>query len=347
MGRTAIAAAFCLLPAPLCAQWLNLPTPGIPRTADGKPNLTAPVPRTADGKPDLSGLWRPEVNAYRFDLIQDLKDESVFRPQAEALFLKRVADFRHDDPVTLCLPGGPSETLNTMYRIVQSPAVMALLYESGTGRYRQIYLDGRKLPSDPNPTWLGYSVGRWDDDTLVVESAGFNDRSWLDRAGHPHSESLRVTEKFRRVDFGHMQFQITFVDPETLTKPLTFSLAVNYAPDTDMLENVCNESERTKVHMVATANASAQVSPAVLEKYAGKYEFHDGSRTVAGFMGMTQNVTVRNGQLYLNALPLIPQSDTRFESTGSAAEFLLDATGKVARLVLGQTEGDAIYARRP
>jgi hypothetical protein len=347
MVKIAFTATLWLLPALLCAQWLDLPTPGVPRTADGKPNLTAPAPRTADGKPDLSGMWRPEVNAYRFDVIQDLKDEGVFRPVAEAIFLKRVADFRHDDPVTLCLPGGPSEMLNTMYRIVQSPSVMAVLYESGTGRYRQIYLDGRKLPSDPNPTWLGYSVGRWEGDTLVVESAGFNDRSWLDRAGHPHSQSLRVTERFRRVDFGHMQFQITFNDPETLTKPLSFSLAMNYAPDTDMLENVCNESESNKVHMVATANASVAVGAEVLAKYTGKYEFHDGSRTVAGFMGMAQNVTLHNGQLYLNALPLVPVSDTRFESTGAAAEFLSDPTGKITRLILGQTEGDAIYARQP
>ena len=347
MDKIAITATLWLLPVAVWAQWLDQPTPGIPRTADGKPNLTAPTPRTADGKPDLSGMWRPEINAYRFDVIQDLKDESIFRPEAEAIFLKRVADFRHDDPVTLCLPGGPSEMLNTMYRIVQSPPVIALLYESGTGRYRQIYLDGRKLPKDPNPTWLGYSVGHWEGDTLMVESAGFNGRSWLDRAGHPYSEKLRVTERFRRVDFGHMQFQITFDDPETLTRPLTFSLRVNYAPDTDMLENVCNESERTKVHMVATANARVEPSSAVLAKYTGKYEFRGGSRTVAGFMGMTQNVTVHDGRLYMNALPLIPQSDTRFESTGAAAEFLLDANGKITRLVLGQTEGDAIYSRQP
>jgi len=347
MNRIAIVAAVWLLPVPLCAQWLNLPTPGIPRTADGKPNLTAAAPRMPDGKPDLSGMWRPEVNPYRFDVIQDLKDESIFRPAAEAIFLKRVTDFRRDDPVTNCLPGGPSDMLNTMYRIIQSPNVMGLLYENGTGRYRQIYVDGRKLPKDPNPTWLGYSAGHWEGDTLVVESAGFNNRSWLDRAGHPHSESLRVTERFRRVDFGHMQFQITFDDPETLTKPLTFSLAVNYIPDTDMLENVCNESDRNKVHMVATANAGVQLSPAVLAKYTGKYEYREGSRVVAGFMGMKQNVTLINGQLYLNALPLIPQSETRFESTGAYAEFVLDANGNVTRLILGQTEGDTIYDRKP
>jgi hypothetical protein len=346
MDRIAIAAALWLFPVSMCAQWLNFRTPGIPRTADGKPNLTAAAPRTPDGKPELSGMWRPETNPYRFDLIQDLKDERIFRPAAEALFLKRVADFRRDDPVTNCLPGGPSEMLNATYRLIQSPTVVGLLYE-GAARYRQIYVDGRKLPDDPNPTWLGYSVGHWEGDTLVVESAGFNDRSWLDRAGHPHSEKLRVTERFRRVDFGHMQFQITFDDPETLTKPLSISLAVNYTADTDMLENVCNEGERDTVRLTPKVSTSVQLSPAVLAKYTGTYEFREGSTVVSGFMGRTQNLTVINGQLYLNALPLIPQSETKFASTGAAAEFLLDANGKVTHLVLSQTEGDARYNRKP
>ena len=210
MHRIAIASALSLLSISLNAQWLDWRTPEIPRTGDRKPNLTAPAPRTPDGKPDFFGIWQAEANPYRFNLIQDLKEEAIFRPAAEAIFLERVADFRRDDPVTNCLPGGPSEMINTMYRLIQSPTVVALLFESGTGRYRQIYMDGRKLPEDPNPTWLGYSVGHWDGDTLVVESAGFNDRTWLDRAGHPHSEKLRVTERLRRVDFGHMQYQIIF-----------------------------------------------------------------------------------------------------------------------------------------
>ncbi|MEQ1947017.1 MAG: hypothetical protein ABL995_07500 [Bryobacteraceae bacterium] len=346
MSRIAIA-VFLLLPLQIHAQWLNLPTPGIPRTADGQPNLKAPAPRTADGKPDLSGMWRPATNAYRFDVIQDLKDEAIFKPAAEALFLKRVQDFRRDDPVTNCLPGGPSEMLNTMYRVISSPNVIGVLYEGGMGRYRQIYTDGRKLPVDPNPTWYGYSVGHWEGDTLVVESAGFNDRTWLDRAGHSHSESLRVTEKFHRTDFGHMQFEITYTDPETLTKPLHFAFEVNYAADTDMLETVCNESDRNRVHMISTANQGIQLDAATLAKYAGRYEFKQGSRTVAGFMGMKQNVSLQNGLLYLNALPMIPQTETKFESTGAYAEFLLDAGGRVMRLVLGQTEGDAFYDRVP
>ena len=347
MDRVAIVAALWLLPVSLCAQWLNLPTPGIPRTADGKPNLTAPAPRTPDGKPDLSGMWQAETNPYRFDVIQDVKDESIFRPAAEAVFLKNVADFHRDDPVTNCLPGGPSDMLNQTYRIMQSPTIMAVIYEGAMGRSRQIHMDGRKLPEDPNPTWLGYSIGHWEGDTLVVESAGFNNRTWLDRAGHPHSEYLRVTERFRRVDFGHMQFQITYSDPETLTKPLSISLAVNYAADTDMLENVCNESDRKVVHMVGTANKGVQLSPAVLAKYAGRYEFRAGSRAVGGFMGMTQIVSVLDGQVYLNAIPIVPQSQTKFESTGAYVEFFLDANGKVTHLVLGQTEGEAAYDRKP
>ena len=346
MNRLAVAAALWLLPVALCAQWLDFRTPGIPRTADGKPNLTAPVPRTSDGKPDLSGLWRPETNPYRFDLIQDPKDEAIFRPAAEAVFQKRLADFRRDDPVTHCLPGGPAEMLNGTYRIMQTPNMLALLYEGGSGRYRQIFMDGRKLPDDPNPSWFGNSVGHWDGDTLVVQSAGFNDRSWLDRAGHPHSERLRVTEGFRRVDFGHMQFQITFDDSETLTQPLTISLAVNYAADTEMMESVC-ENERDTVRLVAKATARVQLSAAVLEKYTGTYEYRGGSTTVMGFMGKTQKVSLINGQLYLNANPLIPQSETKFDSTGAAAEFVMDANGRMTHLVLSQTEGDARYERKP
>jgi hypothetical protein len=340
--RIAITAALLLLPVSLCAQWLDFPTPGIPRTADGKPNLTAPVPRTPEGKPDLSGIWQFEMHPYRFSLIQDLKDESIFRPAAQAILAERIKDFHREDPVTNCLPMGPSEILNAMYRIIQTPTIVALLYESGTGRYRQIYMDGRKLPKDPNPTWLGYSVGHWEGDTLVVESAGFNERTWLDRVGHPHSEKLRVTERFRRLDFGHMQFQITYDDPETLTKPLSLSLAMNYA-DTDMLENVCNENNIGKIHMVGTGEGGVQLSPAVLAKYVGRYEFHEGSRNVAGFTGRIQNVTLVNGQLYINAFPLIPRTERKFDSTGAAAEFVVDANGAVTRLVLSQPEGDGIY----
>lgn len=334
-----------LLAAGAQAQWLDHKTPGIPRTPDGKPDLSAPAPRTADGKLDLSGLWQPETNSYRFNVAQDADNQGIFRPAAEAIFREHVADFHKTDPVTNCQPGGPSEVLNSMYRIIASPGVMALLFESGTGRYRQIYTDGRKLPENPNPAWLGYSVGRWEGDTLVVESAGFNDRTWLDRSGHPHSAKLRVTERFRRVDFGHMQFQITYDDPETLIRPLTLSLKVDYAPDTDLLENVCNESDRNRPHMIFSENAGVAVDPAVLTRYVGTYEYRDGSGAVRGFLGKTQKVTLENGKLYMNTMPLVPQSQTKFESTGAAAEFVTDASGRVTHLVLSQTEGDARYTK--
>jgi hypothetical protein len=344
MERISIALALTM--ACLQAQWIKQPTPGIPRTADGKPNLTAPAPRTPEGKPDFSGMWQPGPSPYPyfFDVIQDPKDESIFLPAAEALFKQHLSDFRRDNPASHCLPGGPMTILGAgLHRIMQSPTVVALLYE-GNSRYRQIFLDGRPLPRDPDPAWMGYSVGRWDGNTLVVETAGFNDRTWLDYAGHPHSEQLRVTERFRRVDFGHIQRQITFDDPQTLTKPLTFSLTLNYAPDTEMLETICED--RDSPHLVGTANTGVQLSSAVLAKYVGTYQYREGSTAVAGFMGSTQTVALIEGQLYLNALPLIPQSETKFESTGAAAEFLLDTNGAVTHLILSQTEGDARYDRK-
>jgi hypothetical protein len=334
-----------LLAAGAQAQWLDYKTPGIPRTPDGKPNLSAPTPRTADGKPDLSGLWQAETNSYRFNVAPDAASQSLFRPAAAALYQEHVADFHKTDPVTNCQPGGPSEVLNSMYRIIQSPGLTVLMYESGTGRFRQIYTDGRGLPADPNPSWMGYSAGRWEGDTLVVESAGFNDRTWLDRSGHPHSARLRVTERFRRVDFGHMEFQITYDDPETLTRPLTLSLKVNYQADTDLIENVCNETGVNWTHMIYSANAGVAVDPAVLAKYAGTYEYRDGSLNVRGFVGKTQTITLTNGRLYMNTLPLVPQTQTKFESTGAAAEFITDPSGRVTHMVLSQTEGDARYSK--
>jgi hypothetical protein len=331
---------------PTAAQWINYPTPGIPRTADGKPDLSAPAPKTADGKPDLSGTWLPGSAAYLVDVIQDPKDESIFLPAAEALFKKHLSDFRRGNPFSPCLPAGPLTILGPgLHRIMQSPTVAAVLYEAGNN-YRQIFLDGRQLPRDPNPAWLGYSVGHWDVDTLVVETAGFNDRTWFDMVGHPHSEQLRVIERFRGIDFGHIQRRITYDDPETLTKPLTFSVDLVYAPDTEMLETIC-ENERDSPHLVGNADTGVELSSATLERYVGVYQFRGGSLAVAGFMGATQTVALIDGTLYLNALPLNPQSETRFDSTGASAEFVFDSNGAVMHLILSQTEGDARYDRKP
>jgi hypothetical protein len=336
-----------LFTVPVLAQWLNLRTPGIPRTADGKPNLTAPVPRMPDGKPDLSGLWQPDLSPYRFDVIQNVKDEGIFRPAAESLFLQRAVNLRHDNPVTHCLPAGPQAIFaagsTRFYRIVQSRSVIALLYELGD--FRQIYTDGRELPKDANPTWMGYSVGHWDGDTLVVETAGFNDKTWLDMVGHPHSERLRVTEKFRRADFGHMQVQVTYDDPATLTRPLTISVAVNYAADGDMLEYVCNEDERDTKHLVGTAKAATHLSPALLARYAGEYKFRDGVLSSRDFFGRDQILSVLDGQLYMKDFPLIPQSETIFDSTAGTIEFHVDSSGRVTHFTLSAAEGDSRYER--
>lgn len=343
--RTIILAVAFSIPA--LAQWLNLPTPGIPRTAGGKPNLTAPLPRMPDGHPDLSGLWRPDLSPYRFDVIQNIKDEDIFRPAAQALFMQRAVNLRHDNPVTHCLPAGPQAIFaagsTRFYRMVQSPGVVALLYE--LGGFRTIYTDGRALPKDPNPTWMGYSIGHWDGDTLVVESAGFNDKTWLDMVGHPHSERLRVTEKFRRTDFGHMHVEVTYDDPETLTRPLTMSVAVTYAADGDMLEYVCNEDEQDTQHLVGTAKAEAHPGPALLDRYVGEYKFSDGVITSRDFFGADQTVSVLKGQLYMKDFPLIPQSDTRFDSTAGTIEFHSDSTGRTTHFILSAAEGDARYDR--
>jgi hypothetical protein len=345
MNRITVAVTSCLFPACLCAQWLHFKTPGIPRTADGKPNLAAPTPRTPEGKPDLSGLWRAGMNAggvpYVVDLIQDVKDEAIFKPAAEAVLQKRLADLGRDWPPRRCLPVGPAHGLIATYRIIQSPAVVALLFNEEVGDdYRQIFLDGRDLPKDPNPTWRGYSVGHWEGDTLVVETAGFNDRSWLDMAGHPHSERLHVTERFQRSDFGHIQFQVTFDDPETMTRPLTIREVINYTPDTEMLEGVC-ENERDAPHLVGRMSPGVKISPAILAKYAGTYEMRDPVPGRPPGFPPPFTISLTDGQLYVGALPLIPQSETTFqEFDGRLLEFSLDGSGAVSGLtrVISESE---------
>jgi hypothetical protein len=132
--------------------------------------------------------------------------------------------------------------------MIQTPQVIAVLYEADN-TYRQIYLDGRPLPVDPQPTWGGYSVGRWEGETLVVDVAGFNDRGWLDSQGHPHSEALRLQERFHRRDIGHMDLTVTIDDPKMYTRPFTVKVSERLLPDSDVLETVCNENERDRVHL--------------------------------------------------------------------------------------------------
>ena len=252
-------------------QWLNYPAPGTPRTRDGKPNLSAPVPRASDGKPDLSGVWRtefapPDENStvfdvpgdypstfskYFFNILADFKpEEAPIRPEAAELTRKNFGSGGNNPPAQ-CLPLGiPGADIFSYapFKIIQTHGLIVILYEVDNTR-RQIYTDGRKLPADPQPAWLGYSVGKWEGDTLVVDTAGFNDKSWLDASGHPHSEAMRVQERFHRLDFGHMDLQVTIDDPKMYFKPFTVKVTELLIPDSDILELFCNENEKDRPHL--------------------------------------------------------------------------------------------------
>jgi len=245
---TPVLAFVFLCAEPVPGQWLNYKTPGIPRTADGKPDLAAPTPKAADGRPDLSGIWRGGPTILD-NIAAGLKPGDV-QPWAEAVYQQRLLDLGKDSPLARCLPD-PVNYDSDLFRIVQASGVIILINEgpNGNSAPRTIYTDGRELPKDPNPSWLGYSVGRWDGDMLVVDTAGFNDRSWLDSMGHPHSEDLKIQERFHRRDFGHMDLSLTIEDPKMYTRPLTIKVTEVLLPDSDILEAVCNENKRDRVHL--------------------------------------------------------------------------------------------------
>ena len=214
------------------------------------------------------------MSAYGRDVAVDLKPAEV-QPWAKALVERRMEDLGIDHMSHLCLPWGPNySTSQRRAKIVQTPGLILILDEDLT--YRQIYLDGRPLETKPHPSWMGYSVGRWEGDTLVVESFGFNDRTWLDGIGHPHTEALRTTERYRRTDFGHMDIEVTLSDPGAYTRPWTVPLRAELTADTELLETVCNESPSQREHWIGKASddlkLQVHVAPDVLEKYVGTYE---------------------------------------------------------------------------
>jgi hypothetical protein len=247
------------------AQWLNQPMAGAPRTPDGKINMTGPVPKV-NGKPDLSGIWQVQGDARApnglFGLGESLNSRyfrdilSDFKPEERPLTPLGVERLRQHtqpgafNPTLNCLPDGVphGDLLPEPFKIMHTPGVIVMLYEVET-TFRQIFMDGRKLPADMSPTWQGYSVGRWDGDTLVIDSAGFNDRSWLDARGTPRSTDMRIEERFRRRDYGHIDLTVTITDPQIFTKPITFSVVEELLPDTDLLEHYCVENERDDAHM--------------------------------------------------------------------------------------------------
>jgi hypothetical protein len=239
-------------------QWLNYPTPGIPRLPDGTPNLKAPAPRMADGKPDLSGIWTwcPDCSSgdrLFFDLARGLDPAEVqMTPWAAAIAAQRSARDHVDDPYGYCLPPGVPRLyfVTGSFRILPTAGLTAFLHETAVGLiFRQIYTDGRPLPAVTIQSWLGYSVGRWDGDTFVVDTNGFRDGGWLDTLkARPHSDALRVTERFRRIDFGHMDLAITIDDPKAFSKPWTLKTNFELLPDTDLIESFCDTQQKTMEH---------------------------------------------------------------------------------------------------
>src|SRR6202521_2111976 len=271
---------FAILSTGALAQWLNFPTPGTPRTRDGKPNLAAPAPHAADGTPDLSGVWLHELTSvaemkrlygavidaavkvdvpgmeigtqhkYSVNILLDFTPAtSPMRPEAAETMRQRAAN---SDPANVCIdvPGFPlAGLLSEPIKIIQSPRTTVVLYEAGN-LHRQIFTDGRGLPKEFEfPAFLGYSVGHWERDVLVVETAGFNDRALLDLMGHSHSEALRVTERFRRRDFGHLDVEMTFDDPQVYTKPFTIKIPHDLLADSDIFESYCDENEKDRAHL--------------------------------------------------------------------------------------------------
>jgi hypothetical protein len=234
LPRIAMTALFAVA-AP--AQWLNFPTPGVPRTLDGKPNLSAPAPKTSDGKPDLAGIWQTRAG-YTGNLAKDLKPGEVsFQPWAATLYKHRLETEGKDDPQAYCvLSGVPREhVVPYPFKILNTNGMIVILYEA-LHSYRQIF--------------MGYSVGHWEGDTLVVESSGFVDNEWLDNSGHPGTESMHLTERFRRPDFGHIDLQLTINDPKAYTKPWTVNLQFTAVPDSELIEYVCSENEKDLGHLV-------------------------------------------------------------------------------------------------
>jgi hypothetical protein len=263
------------------AQWLNYSPPGTPRLKDGTPDLSAAAPHSVDGKPDLTGVWAHErtpiaefkrmlgaayetesqsallgmelevVHKYGLNILLDLKPgESILRPAAEAVMKRRAAERRVDN-VCHGEYGWPvAGLLAEPFKIVQAPQETMILYEVD-GLHRQIFTDGRKFPAEWEfPAYLGYSVGRWEDDTFIVETRGFNDRTPIDGMGHPRSEAMHVTERYHRRDFGHLDTELTFDDPEMYTRKFTVKIAYNLIPDNDIFEMFCTQNEKDRAHMV-------------------------------------------------------------------------------------------------
>lgn len=342
IGASIIVAISLISPAQ--GQWLAFKTPGIPRTKDGKLDRSAPVPHMSGGKPDFSGLWRIDPAGT----AETGKAQDAVKPQAWAVDLaqQRKESIGRDSPSVLCLPPGPVVDMG-VGRIVQTRNLLVMLW-NGT-LYREIFLDGRELPKDPNPSWMGYSVGHWEGDTLVISSIGFNDRTWLDDDGHPHTEALRVTERLHRSDYGHLQVTRTFEDSGALVEPWTVPVKLELYADTEPLEYVCNENERDRQHLVGKTSdeKGVTIAPAILQKYVGDYEFTEPTTHRV----FKLDVSLKDGHLVFAGLgpsePLSAISETEFTgSDGTTFNFVADASGHVTHALIRAVEGDFNIIRK-
>ena len=257
------ALAIVALPGAASAQWLDYPTSGVPRTADGKPDMTAPMPRTTDGKPDLTGMWgwenRWNCGAHCNDLqisrefinIAATLREPLPYQQGVADLVKRRTAAQDEDPNARCMPRGAPRIWTDDYykRIFQIPDRVVILTERNM-QYRQIFTDGRPLPVDPNPTWNGYSTAKWDGDTLVVRTVGFKDDLWLDANGNPLTGAGTLTERIRRPNYGTLEVSLTIDDPKSYTAPWTVKLTQPLVLDSELLDYYCLENEKSLVHMM-------------------------------------------------------------------------------------------------
>jgi hypothetical protein len=244
-----------LLPAPGLAQWVKVPEAALPRTPDGRPNLSAPTPRLPNGKPDLTGVWRSNDNTFVRDIAANLKPEEVpYQPWAKALFdARKDGAYSSEDPDAHCLPQGVPKINSVQYpwKLIQTPNSIVIIYET-FNYWRQIFTDGRVLDPDANPTWMGYSTGQWEGDTFVVDTRGFNGMAWLDQLGRPTTDRLHVIERFRRPDFGRLILDITIDDPGAYTRPWTVSQQVYLRPEWEPLEFICNENNRDIARLPGT-----------------------------------------------------------------------------------------------
>jgi hypothetical protein len=262
----AVVALWSLTPAPVAAQWTPRPAAGVAKKPGNLPDAQARAPRTAGGKPDLSGVWEPEKNRpcppegcpdlyvgqQFFDIGWGLKGTLPYQPWAAEIVKVRTAQNGKEDPATRCLPAGivRSHTFPLLKKIVQLPGLIIILSERNTA-FRQIFTDGRPLPVDVDlPSFNGFSSGKWQGDTLVVETTGFNDDVWLDQHGSPLTSEGKITERFRRPSYGQLEIEITVDDKKAYTAPWTVKLNQHIMPDTELLDYICLENEKDVQNLV-------------------------------------------------------------------------------------------------